>query len=227
MTRKTVLHQAALEEQTRRAAELEAGRSALEGQAKTADAELCMVKEKLAAALAVGEQLATAEAELSALRERLIATEAERAALEERLAAAKVEGLGPQADAEGLTLEAAQAEWARERDELVAQAEDAEDARVRAEEKFAKIKALMQVSSSTATVVWVSTGLSVQLIRFTVDEKAALQLRLEDNCEPRRSHSLAAVVAVLHLHSTPPDLALELRRRPWRRARRCRRRWRN
>ena len=157
-----MLRQAALDERTRGVAELEAGRSALEEQLKETRAELCSAKEKLAAALAVGEQLAAAEKELSTLRERLVATEAERAALEDRLAAAKVE---PQADAEGGTLEAAQAEWERERDELVAQAEEAEDARVRAEEKFAKIKALLQVRGSTATTALVFPRLAVLLIK--------------------------------------------------------------
>ncbi len=149
-----VLRQAALEEQTRRVAELEAKRSTLEGQVKATDVELCTAKEKLAAALAVGEQLATAEAELSTLRERLIEMEAERTVLQERLAAAEAKGHAPEEDAEGGALEVAQAEWARERDELVAQAEEAEDARVRAEEKFAKIKALLQVSCSAATADW-------------------------------------------------------------------------
>ncbi len=133
---------------------MEAGHSALKEQIKATGADLCSEKEKLAA---VQLQLAAAEMELAALQERVRATEAERAVLEDRLSAATKERQAPQADADDRikALEAAQAEWALERDELVAQVEEADDARVRAEEKFSKIKALLQVRLSAAATSWI------------------------------------------------------------------------
>jgi hypothetical protein len=247
------MRQAAAEERARRVAEMEVGHSALEEQIKATRAELCSEKEKM---LALQEKLSAAETELNALRERLNAMASERAVLEDRLAASAMEEHAPQIDADGGTkaLEAAQAEWAIERDELVAQVEEADDARVRAEEKFAKIKALLQVRYSDAgcpdflvflaspvMLMWEVCGWESEL--WTVESTPCIWPRVvASQCECFTAAVQHCSVTVFQPFCKPwwqdlfrlwdaslytPPRTPGLRRRRWKRARRCRPRWRS